>query len=191
MPLRGRTILLIFAVLTAAPLWAQNPKPHEVPACGSAKVHLTSPVYLRAAEAIVVVQLPPGWLLDKSHRGPFFFVRKGENYNTASTLMYINVQSLPYSLSRAVQEDTQSAEKSCDKLRVRNLAPADLLEEGCDRVTQEFSCQRKTGSYVDLVTKIGIRGLLLNVVLSADSALEISKYKDDYKYLLSHLTLVE
>ena len=53
-----------------------------------------------------------------------------------------------------------------------------------------FHCERKQGAYVDLATKISIRGLLLNVVLSSDSAEEISRYKKDYEFLLKHLALV-
>jgi len=104
--------------------------------------------------------------------------------------MYVNVELLPSSLERAVQNDIQSFQKSCAELGVQNLKPAELLEEGCERTTQLFSCRKKDGSYIDLSTKIAIRGLLLNVVLSADTANEISKYRDDYDYILRHLTVV-
>jgi hypothetical protein len=74
---------------------------------------------------------------------------------------------------------------------VQDLKPADLLEQGCERKTQMFSCQKKDGSYIDLVTKIAFRGSLLNVVLSADTATAISRCRNDYDFILKHITMIK
>jgi hypothetical protein len=44
---------------------------------------------------------------------------------------------------------------------------------------------------VELVTKISIGGLLLDVVISGETKAEIEVYRKDYQFLLDHLTLVD
>jgi hypothetical protein len=182
---------LILPILVVASSWAQNPREQGVPACGSAKVRFPNPEYLTTREGIIVVQLPWGWVRDKTQNWPFYFVRRGENYSNARTLMYIVVEPLEVSFERAVENDIQYLQKRCEKLVVQDLKPADLLEQGCERKTQMFSCQKKDGSYIDLVTKIAFRGSLLNVVLSADTATAISRCRNDYDFILKHITMIK
>jgi hypothetical protein len=186
--LRKSLISFVFLTLTA---WAQDTDPHHIPECGKAKVHLANPQYLTTAGGIVAVELPDGWVLDANRKGVFYFLKRREDYNSARTLMYVNVEKREGSLERAVQKDRQSFQKNCDATEVRDLAKPGLLEQGCECRTQLFSCQRKQNPYVDLVTKISIDGLLLNVVLSADSASELSSYRKDYDFVLRHLTVVK
>jgi len=181
----------IFFLLLGPAILAQNAEPHSPPACGKAKVVLANPQYLTMSAGIAAVELPEGWVLDANRNGVFYFLKRGENYNTARTLMYVNVEKLDDSLERAVQRDRQSFQKNCDTADVKDLAKPTMLEQGCESRAQLFSCQRKQNPYVDLVTKISIDGLLLNVVLSADAADEISSYKKDYDFVLKHLTVVK
>lgn len=183
---RSSLVLPLF-ILTA---WAQTAAP-SIPECGKAKVHLSNPQYLTTQEGIVVVELPSGWVLDKTKNGPFYFVRNGENYNTARTLMYINVERLEVPFRRAIQNDSESFKNSCGQADIQDLAKADLLEQGCESKTQLFSCHREKNPYVDLVTKISIGGSLLNVVLSADNTSQASQFGRDYEYVLKHLTMVK
>jgi hypothetical protein len=189
-----RSVLWAFLILCFMPVQiasAQKIAIHDVPACGKAKVQLSNPEYLNTSEGIVVVEPPNGWVLDKTKQNPFCFVRQGENYDNARTLMYIRVQRLEASFTSAVQNDTQSFGKGCDSVDVQDLPKTGLLEQSCENKTQMFSCQRQKNPYVDLVTKISIGGFLLNVVLSADNASQISEYRTDYDFLLKHLTLVK
>jgi hypothetical protein len=139
----------------------------------------------------VAVELPDGWIFDANREGVFYFLKRGEDYKSARTLMYVNVEKLEGPLDGAVQKDRQSFQKNCDQAEVKDLAKPALLEQGCESRTQLFSCQRKQSPYLDLVTKISIDGLLLNVVLSADNAKEISSYRKDYDFVLGHMTVVK
>jgi hypothetical protein len=158
--------------------------------CGKAKVHMNNPVYLTTSAAIVAVELPPGWGLDSTRRNPFFFVKPGEKYESARTLMYVNIERLDGPFQSAVLRDVQTFGESCQPSSVEDAAQFEILEQGCEKKTQVFRCDRKKRAYVDMATKISIGGLLLNVVLSSDSAEEISKYKKDYEFVLKHLALV-
>ena len=185
-------VLRVFLIFFLTPItWAQGTDARSIPECGKAKVHLANPQYLTTAGGIVAVELPDGWILDANRKGVFYFLKRGENYQSARTLMYVNVEKLEGPLEGAVHRDRQSFQKNCDATEVKDLAKPALLEQGCDSRTQLFSCQRKQNPYVDLVTKISIDGLLLNVVLSADSADEISDYRRDYDFVLGHLTVVK
>jgi len=139
----------------------------------------------------VVVELPDGWVLDGKRNGVFYLLRRGENYNSARTLMYVNVEKLDESLEHAVLKDRQSFQKNCDATEVKDLEKPRLLEQGCESKTQWFFCRRKVNPYVDLVTKISIDNLLLNVVLSADNESQVSTFRKDYDFVLLHLTLVK
>jgi hypothetical protein len=130
-------------------------------------------------------------VLDGKRNGVFYFVKRGESYQNARTLMYVNVEALDKSLENSVQKDMQSFQKDCHPSEIKDLAKPGLLEEGCESKTQMFSCQRKQNPYVDLVTKISIENLLLNVVLSADDEGEISRYRKDYGSVLMHLAVVK
>jgi hypothetical protein len=158
--------------------------------CGKAKVKMSNPVYLIAPGVIGAVEPPPGWILDTKRKNPFFFLRPGDQYESARTLMYVNVERLDDSLQSAVQRDEHTFSEHCQPSRIEEPRQAEILEEGCEKVTQMFICERKEKAYVDLDTKISIHGLLLNVVLSSDSVEEISRYKKDYEHLLKHLSLV-
>jgi hypothetical protein len=183
----GTSIVLALAGSVA---WAQGPASGATAACGKAKVHLSNPNYLTTTDGIVVVETPQGWGLDRARKGPpFYFFKRGEKYEDARTLMYINVERLETSLQRAVDNDVHSFHTSCGSSPVQHLSKLELLENGCESSTQLFICDRKQKPYVDLVTKISIGGLLLNVVLSSDATSEISRYKKDYEDLLKHLTL--
>jgi hypothetical protein len=186
--LRRFFILFLMIAPTAR---AQSTESRPVAECGKAKVQLANPQYLTTAGGIVVVELPDGWVLDGNRKGIFYFLKRGEDYNSARTLMYVNVERLEESLDRAVQKDRRSFQKNCDSADVKDLAKPKLLEQGCESKTQLFFCQRKQNPYVDLVTKISIDGLLLNVVLSADSPSEVSSYRKDYDFVLGHLTVVK
>lgn len=104
--------------------------------------------------------------------------------------MYVNIERLEVPFQDAVQRDVRSFAEGCQPTTVEDAAQLDILEQGCERKTQMFLCERKQGAYVDLTTKISVGGLLLNVVLSADNRTEISRYKKDYEFLLKHLALV-
>jgi hypothetical protein len=171
--------------------WAQNPVSHAIPACGKAKVNLPNPKYLTSSEGIIVVEPPAGWVLDKEKGGVFFFVKQGENYENARTLMYIHVEGLAVPFQRAVQADVQDFREKCPEADVQDLARMNLLELGCESKTQLFACHRKKNPYVELVTKVSFNGSLLNVVLSSDASSEISLYKEDYGSLLKHLTMIK
>jgi len=185
-----RKTSILFLLLVPA-IWAQDARSYSVPECGKAKVHLANPQYLTTAGGIVAVELPDGWVLDANRKGVFYFLKRGDDYKSARTLMYVNVEKLDGPLDGAVQKDKQSFQKNCDATEVKDLAKPTLLEQGCESRTQLFSCQRKQNPYVDLVTKISVDGLLLNVVLSADTADEISSYRKDYDFVLGHLTVVK
>jgi hypothetical protein len=158
--------------------------------CGKAKVKMSNPVYLSAPGVIVAVEPPPGWVLDTSRKNPFFFLRPGDKYESARTLIYVNIERLDDSFQSAVHRDEHTFSEQCQPSRIEEPRQPEILEEGCEKKTQMFFCERKEKAYVDLDTKISIHGLLLNVVLSSDSAEEISKYKEDYEHLLKHLGLV-
>jgi hypothetical protein len=80
-------------------------------------------------------------------------------------------------------------EGACKESRIKDLPPQAILEEGCERKTQMFYCDRSKGPWVDLVTKISISGLIVNVVLSADNEAEIARNKASYEFLLKHIGL--
>jgi len=182
--------LILFLLLTPA-TWSQEAGARQIPECGKAKVDLANPQYLTTAGGIIAVELPDRWVFDANRKGVFYFLKRGEDYKSARTLMYVNVEKLEGPLDGAVQKDKQSFQKNCDATVVKDLAKPALLEQGCESRTQLFACQRKQNPYVDLVTKISIDGLLLNVVLSADSPDEISSYRKDYDFVLGHLTVVK
>jgi|NGEPerStandDraft_6_1074524.scaffolds.fasta_scaffold81645_2 hypothetical protein len=180
-----------FLLVLSRIAFAQTLGSPNIPECGKAKVVLSNPEYLKTAEGIVVVEPPSGWFLDKIRDGPFYFIKRGESYSSARTLMYINVERLEGPLQTAVQNDARSFKEKCQGAEIEDRPNPQLLEQGCASKTQLFSCQRKQNAYVDLVTKIAFNGLLLNVVLSGDTAPEISKHEEDYKFLLMHLTLTK
>jgi len=182
------TLILLLGPATISR--ARSNDPHPIPPCGEVKVHLSHPEYLTTAEGLVIAEPALGWVLDKTKNGPFFFVRTGENYSTARTVMYINVEHLEVPFNRAVQNDWQSFQRSCPQAEIQDLSRLELLEEGCESRTQILFCRREKNPYVDLVTKIAIGGSLLNVVLSADTAADVSRYKADYNYLLTHVTMI-
>ena len=159
--------------------------------CGKAKVNMSNPLYLTTQAGIFAVELPQGWVLDKTKSNPFFLIKAGETYENARTLMYINVQRLDVTFSDAVKRDEQTFRESCREARIQDAPKLEILELGCENKTQTFFCDRKTGAYVDLATKISLSGLLVNVVLSGDTEVgDQARYKKDYEFVLKHLALV-
>jgi hypothetical protein len=158
--------------------------------CGKAKIALGNPVYLTISTATIAVEPPQGWALEASKKNPFYFIKSGEKYENARTLMYINIERLDGPFQSAVQKDAHSFSESCQPSRIEDSAQVEILEQGCEKKTLLFRCGKSQGAYVDLATKISVGGLLVNVVLSADNEAEISRYRKDYEFLLKHLALV-
>jgi hypothetical protein len=183
-------LLLVLAIIAFVCSQASSQTSTSPVDCGKATVHLERPQYLTFPGGIVAVELPAGWALEKSKSDPFYFLRSGEKYSSARTLMYVHIERLDTSLQSAIKEDVREFRESCPQSRVEEMSALDILEHGCERFTQMFSCDRKQGAYVDLVTKIAIKGLLLNLVLSTDNAAEISRFRKDYEFVLKHLALV-
>lgn len=104
--------------------------------------------------------------------------------------MYVNVERLEVPFCNAVQNDAESFQSNCQPSTVREEKKPELLERGCEAITQLFSCNRRPNAFVELVTKISIGGLLLNVVISGETRAEVEVYRKDYQFLLDHLTLV-
>jgi hypothetical protein len=182
-------VLLLF--LTAATSLAQDSGGAVYTKDGEAILPPHPEYFLSTEEGIVVVQLPRGWVFDQTKKGlPFYFVKRGGNYSNARTFMYINVELLQVPFGQAVQNDAQSFQKNCPEAQITSQKPAQLLQQGCEVKTQMFICGRKRNPYVDLVTKVTAGSSLLNVVLSADTATEISRYRADYEFLLKHFTML-
>ena len=169
---------------------AEGQSPAASTRCGEAKVHIDNPVYLTISGVVVAVEPPPGWALDPDRKNPFFFLKLGEKYESARTLMYVRIEQLDGPFQSALQRDEHVFTESCQPSKIEEPAQPEILEQGCEKKTQLFVCGRKQGFQVDLDTKISIHGLLLNVVLSSDSVEEISRYKKDYEFTLKHLGLV-
>jgi hypothetical protein len=181
--------LVAFAMLTAFSA-SEGQSPVASTPCGKAMITLANPMYLTISSVIVAAEPPPGWALDTTRKNPFFFLKSGEKYESARTLMYVNIERLDGPFQSAVQRDAHTFSESCQPSRIEDVVQPNILEQGCERKAQMFYCERKKGAYVDLNTKISVGGLLLNVVLSSDSTEEISRYKKDYEFLLKHLALV-
>lgn len=187
-----RCFLIVFALFVFSMVFsiAEGQGPAASTRCGEAKVHVDNPVYLTISGVVVAVEPPPGWALDPDRENPFFFLKLGEKYESARTLMYVRIEQLDGSFQSALQRDEHAFSESCQPSKIEEPAQPEILEKGCEKKTQMFVCGRKQGIQVDLDTKISIHGLLLNVVLSSDSVEEISRYKKDYEFTLKHLGLV-
>ncbi len=158
--------------------------------CGNAKVSIADPTYLILSSAVIAVELPSGWVREENKSNPFFLLRAGDRYESARTLMYINVQRLDSSFEQTVKNDERDFRQSDPSAQILDEPQLEVLEKGCPTKTQRFVYRLKQKTYVDQVTKIGINGLLLNVVLSSDSEAEIARYQKDYEFVLKHLGLV-
>ena len=75
-------------------------------------------------------------------------------------------------------------------VHIQTLSALPILEKSCGHITQEFNCPRSHDPYTEMVTKIAVGGLLLNVVLSSDSDEAIRKNSADYAFVLEHTALV-
>jgi len=151
---------------------------------------MANPVYLILPQVILAAEPPPGWSVDKSRKNPFYLLKNGEKYETARTLMYVRIEELDGPLHLAVENDERSFKSGCPGARIEDASQFEILEQGCQRKTQIFHCEKQKGGWIDLATKVSIQGLLLNVVLSADNEEEIARYRKDYEELLKHLGLV-
>jgi hypothetical protein len=183
-------ILVLALVQTTSLLFAQNGKKNTT-SCGELEVNFSNPNYLQTNQGMIVVEAPEGWVLDKTHNNPFYFLLDGDTYKSARTLMYINVEALEVPFEQAVQNDITSFKKGCVNADIKDQKRASLLESGCENRTQIFACNRESNSYVDLVTKIDFNGSLLNAVLSGDTTGDISRYRNEYDFLLQHLTMIK
>ncbi|MGH9590513.1 MAG: hypothetical protein ACRD25_08955 [Terracidiphilus sp.] len=184
-------ILCFWLLIASISSYASSQTPTTAPACGKAEVHMDGATYLITPAAIFAVELPQGWVMEKSKSNPFYFLKSGEKYSNARTLMYIHIERLETPLQTAVENDARAFRQSCQPSQIREMTAPNILEEGCERETQMFLCNRRDGAYVDLDTKISVGGLLLNVVLSAGDESQISRYQKDYEFLLTHTALVK
>jgi hypothetical protein len=182
--------LPVAIALLMATLQVKAQGPAASAACGKAKVHMANPLYLTLPQVIAAIEPPQGWVLDETRKNPFYLLKAGEKYESARTLIYINIQMLDGPFQSAVENDERSFKESCKQSRIEDMEQFEILEQGCQRKTQIFRCEKPQGGWVDLATKISIDGLLLNVVLSADNMEEIARYRKDYEHLLMHLALV-
>jgi hypothetical protein len=183
------TFLLLVAAIPLVPAVHAQASTSSV-GCGKANVSMANPTYLSAGSVILAVELPSGWLREEKKSNPFFLLRVGDRYESAPTLMYINVQRLDSSFEQAVKNDERDFRQSDPSAQILDEPAPAVLEAGCPVNTQRFVYQHEQKTYIDQVTKIGIDGLLLNVVLSSDSEAEITRYQKDYMFLLQHLALV-
>jgi hypothetical protein len=182
------TVPCLLLISTLPIVQAQNSAPN--PGCGKARVSIAADSFLILNNALIAVELPSGWVRDESKSNPFFFLLAGDRYESARTLMYVRVQELGSSFEQAVKNDERDFRQSNPSVQILDDPQLEILEKGCPTKTQRFVYRSKQKTYVDQVTKIGINGLLLNVVLSSDSEAEIARYEKDYEFLLRHLGLV-
>lgn len=169
---------------------AHSQQPATVAVCGKAEVSIADARFLTLNDAVIAIELPSGWVLEENKSNPFFLLRAGDHYESARTLMYINIQHLDGSFEQAVESDTRDFRRRDSSAQIVDEAQLEILEKGCPAKTQRFIYKDKGKQYVDQVTKIGINGLLLNVVLSSNSTAEIVRNEKDYKFLLKHIGLV-
>jgi hypothetical protein len=187
----NRSILLLLAplVLSVTIPMAESQSSAAYSKCGKTEEKLDNAIFLIAPPVILAATAPPGWGLYEKEKNPFFFLRPGDKYETARTVMYVRIERLDPPFQSAVERDARTFNEKCQPSRIEDVAQLEIMEKGCERKTQMFFCGRKQGPLVDMDTKIAIGGLLLNVVLSSDSVEEISRYKKDYEFLLKHLAL--
>ena len=183
---RSVPFLLLISALPA--IQAQDPASNA--GCGKTEASIADPTYLILSSAVIAVELPSGWVRKEKKSNPFFLLRVGDRDESARTLMYINVQRLDSSFEQTVKNDDRDFRQSDPSAQILDGPQLEILEKGCPAKTQRFVYRWKQKTYVDQVTKIGINGLLLNVVLSSDSEAEITRYEKDYEFLLKHLALV-
>jgi len=197
LPRFKQMIRLFYFVVLGLTFWpvvtpssAQSEK-QAVPACGAVEVQIEKPIYLLSNEEMIAVELPDGWLLDGKYKNPYYFLLEGDSYESEHTLIYIIVEALKVSFEQSIEADIALYKKNCKELNIQYLQSESLLEQGCENRTQIFTCNEQQNSYVDLVTNINFNGLLLHVVLSADTSDEITRYRNDYDFLLKHLTVIK
>lgn len=187
----NRSFLLLLAplVLSMTTPMAESQSSTAYSKCGKTEEKLDNAIFLIAPPVMLAATAPPGWGLYENKKNPFFFLKPGDKYETARTVMYVRIERLDDSLQNAVERDARTFNETCQPSRIEDVAQLEIMEKGCERKTQMFFCGTKHGPQVDLDTKIAIEGFLLNVVLSSDSEEEISRYKKDYEFLLKHLAL--
>jgi hypothetical protein len=178
--------LAVALLLVSPDALAQTAPPAK---CGSAKIALQNPQYLITPAGILALELPPGWTLYAKKKNPFFLLRTGDQYETARTVIYINLQKLEGSFEQDVLNDENDFKKSDPEAKIEDEPRPEILEAGCKVKAQRFTYKNRKKTYVDQVTKIGIGGLLLNIVLSSDSGEEIEHFMKDYDEVLKHLAL--
>jgi len=183
---QSAAFLLFVLAFSAAP--AQ--KPAHRPECGKTVVSIADATLLTFSDGVIAIELPSGWVRDESKSNPFFLLRAGDHYESARTLMYIHVQDLDGSFEQAVKRDQRDFLRNDHSAQILDDPPLEVLEKGCPVKTQRFLYRSNQKNYIDQVTKIGINGLLLNVVLSSERSAEIARYENDYEFLLKHIGLV-
>jgi hypothetical protein len=183
---RSVPFLLLVAILPA--IQAQSSA--ATTGCGKTKISIENATFLTSGSLVIAIQLPLGWQREEKKNNPFFLLRNGDRYETARTLMYVNVQQLDSSFEQAVKNDENDFRQRHSSMQILDEPQPEILEAGCAAETQRFIYQNARETSVEEVTKIGIGGQLINVVLSSDSEAEIARYRKDYKFLLEHLGLV-
>ncbi len=184
----AQSVAFLLPALAFPAIQAQKSSPY--PVCGKTEISIAASTVLTFRNGVIAIELPSGWVRDENKNNPFFLLRAGDRYESARTLMYINVQRLDSTFEQAVKNDERDFRQSNPSVQILNEPQPEILEAGCPVKTQRFVYQREQKTYVDQVTKIGIGDLLLNVVLSSDSKAEIARYQKDYEFLLMHLGLV-
>jgi hypothetical protein len=184
------TQLVLLLLMVTSPLVVQGQASTPTTSCGKAKVSIPNAIFLTASSVVIAVELPSGWTRYEKKSNPFFFLRVGDHYETARTLMYVNVQRLDGSLDQAAENDVRDFRRSDPSAKILDEPQPEILEKGCAVKSQRFIYADGQKTYVDQVTKIAVNGLLLNVVLTSDSETEVKRYQDDYDFLLKHVGLV-
>ena len=96
--------------------------------CGKTKVNLRSPEYLAISEYLFALELPKGWGLDSTHKNPYYFILKGESYDSAKTLIYINIERLQDSFNSSISKDSNEFQTSCPSAKIINLKTTNPLK---------------------------------------------------------------
>ena len=125
---------MVIALIMLADYSSAQRVNQNVRQCGAALVSMQNPSYLKTTDqGMIVIELPKGWILDKSRPDLFYILKSGDTYESARTLMYIRVEALKVSLKQAVLNDVASFKSSCESSIIEDLKRPPLLEDGCEK----------------------------------------------------------
>src|SRR5208282_5107196 len=141
------TLLLLVAAVPVVPAQAST----SSVGCGKTNVSMANPTYLSSGSVILTAELPSGWLREEKKSNPFFLLRVGDRYESARTLMYINVQRLDSSFEQAVKNDEQDFRRSDPSAQILDEPAPAVLEAGCPVNTRRFVYQHEQKTYIDQV----------------------------------------